>query len=80
MTNRRVESQSRLRIFFIDTILTINFSTEFINENFGPNRFEIASPERFSLVYRHLISKLYIVLHNDIQFDIYFEGHIFEKW
>ena len=42
----------------IDTIMTINNSPDFINENFGLNRYEIVSPKRFSLVYRHLISKL----------------------
>ena len=44
--------------FVIDTIMTINSSANFINENFDLNRFEIVSPKRFSLVYRHLISKL----------------------
>ena len=53
--------------FVIDTIMTIDSSTDFKNENFGRNRFEIVSSKRFTFVYRHLISKLWIVLHNDLE-------------
>ena len=53
--------------FVKDTIMTMNSSTDFINENFDLNRFEIVSPKTFSLVYRHLIPKLWNVLHNDLE-------------